>query len=145
MSAVAQLALDVRGFLAGMDLAKQAIGSFRGEAGNVDSGDGMNKLKVAAVGLAAGIVALGMVVQKGVMSTVELGSKFVDISYKSGLAVKEIMALQRAVEEVGGKAEDVAPATNTFNAALQQATNKDRKSTRLNSSHVSESRMPSSA
>ena len=121
MSAVAELALDVRGFLAGIDLAKQSINNFRSEAKAADDGEGFGKLKVAAVGLAAGIVALGVSVQKGVSATVEMGAKFVDISYKSGLAVKEIMALQRAFEEVGGKAEDVAPATKTFNEGLEKA------------------------
>jgi hypothetical protein len=121
MSATAQLALDVRGFLAGMDLAKQAINNFRADSGKVDEGNGMDKLKVAAVGLAAGIAALGTAVYKGVQSTVELGARLVDVSYKSGLAVDQIMALERAMDEVGGKTEDVAPATAKFNSAIQQA------------------------
>lgn len=123
MSATAQLALDVRGFLAGMDLAKQAINNFRADSGKVDQGNGMGKLKVAAIGLAAGIAALGTAVYKGVQSTVQLGARLVDVSYKSGLAVNQIMALERAMDEVGGKTEDVAPATDKFNAAIQQAAN----------------------
>lgn len=123
MSATAQLALDVRGFLAGMDLAKQAINNFRADSGKVDEGNGMGKLKVAAIGLAAGIAALGTAVYKGVQSTVQLGARLVDVSYKSGLAVNQIMALERAMDEVGGKTEDVAPATDKFNAAIQQAAN----------------------
>jgi len=121
MSATAQLALDVRGFLAGMDLAKQGLNSFRAESNKVDEGSGMARLQVAAVGLAATVAALGVAMYKGVTSTVQLGARLVDVSYKSGLAVKEIMALERSLDEVGGKAEDAAPATEKFNQAIQQA------------------------
>jgi hypothetical protein len=121
MSATAQLALDVRGFLAGMDLAKQGLNSFRAESNKVDEGSGMARLQVAAVGLAATVAALGVAMYKGVTSTVQLGARLVDVSYKSGLAVKEIMALERSLDEVGGKAEDAAPATEKFNQAMQQA------------------------
>lgn len=121
MSATAQLALDVRGFLAGMDLAKQGLNSFKGESQKMDEGNGMAKLQVAAIGLAAGIAALGVAMYKGVASTVQMGARLVDVSYKSGLAVKEIMALERSLDEVGGKAEDAAPATEKFNQAIQQA------------------------
>jgi len=121
MSATAQLALDVRGFLAGMDLAKQGLQSFRGEAAKVDEGNGMMRLQVAAIGLAAGLAGLAVAMYKGVTSTVQLGARLVDVSYKSGLAVKEIMALERSLNEVGGKAEDAAPATEKFNQAIQQA------------------------
>lgn len=123
MSATAQLALDVRGFLAGMDLAKQGINSLRTESGKVDEGNGMARLQVAAVGLAATVAALGVAMYKGVASTIELGARLVDVSYKSGLAVEEIMALERSLDEVGGKAEDAAPSTDRFNQALQQAAN----------------------
>ena len=123
MSATAQLALDVRGFLAGMDLAKQGLTSLRGEAGKVDEGNGMARLKVAAIGLAATVAALGTAMYKGVASTVELGARLVDVSYKSGLAVEQIMALERSLDEVGGKAEDAAPATEKFNQGLQDAAN----------------------
>jgi len=123
MSATAQLALDVRGFLAGMDLAKQGLNSLRNESGKVDEGNGMARLQVAAVGLAATVVALGAVMYKGVASTIELGARFVEVGYKSGLAVQEIMALERSLDEVGGKAEDAAPSTDRFNQALQQAAN----------------------
>jgi hypothetical protein len=121
MSATAQLALDVRGFLAGVDLAKQGLSSFRDESKKVDEGNGMARLKVAAVALGAVVVGLGVAMYKGVASTVELGARLVDVSYKSGLAVKEIMALERSLNEVGGKAEDAAPATEKFNQAIQQA------------------------
>ena len=121
MSATAQLALDVRGFLAGMDLAKQGLNSLRDESTKVDQGNGMARLQVAAVGLAATVAALGVAMYKGVTSTVQLGARLVDVSYKSGLAVKEIMALERSLDEVGGKAEDAAPATEKFNQAIQQA------------------------
>jgi hypothetical protein len=121
MSATAQLALDVRGFLAGVDLAKQGLQNFRGEAAKVDEGNGMMRLQVAAIGLAAGLAGLAMAMYKGVTSTVQLGARLVDVSYKSGLAVKEIMALERSLDEVGGKAEDAAPATEKFNQAIQQA------------------------
>lgn len=123
MSATAQLALDVRGFLAGMDLAKQGLNSLRTESGKVDEGNGMARLQVAAVGLAATVAALGVAIYKGVASTIELGARLVDVSYKSGLAVEEIMALERSLDEVGGKAEDAAPSTDRFNQALQQAAN----------------------
>jgi hypothetical protein len=123
MSATAQLALDVRGFLAGMDLAKQGLNSLRNESGKVDEGNGMARLQVAAVGLAATVVALGVAMYKGVASTIELGARLVDVSYKSGLAVEEIMALERSLDEVGGKAEEAAPATDRFNQAIQQAAN----------------------
>lgn len=123
MSATAQLALDVRGFLAGMDLAKQGLSSLRTESGKVDEGNGMARLQVAAVGLAATVAALGVAIYKGVASTIELGARLVDVSYKSGLAVEEIMALERSLDEVGGKAEDAAPSTDRFNQALQQAAN----------------------
>lgn len=123
MSATAQLALDVRGFLAGMDLAKQGLNSLRTESGKVDEGNGMARLQVAAVGLAATVAALGVAMYKGVASTIELGARLVDVSYKSGLAVEEIMALERSLDEVGGKAEDAAPSTDRFNQALQQAAN----------------------
>ena len=123
MSATAQLALDVRGFLAGMDLAKQGLNSLRNESGKVDEGNGMARLQVAAVGLAATVVALGVAMYKGVASTIELGARLVDVSYKSGLAVEEIMALERSLNEVGGKAEEAAPATDRFNQAIQQAAN----------------------
>ena len=43
------------------------------------------------------------------------------------------------------RARRVAAALGPVDAARRSATAKDRKSTRLNSSHVSESRMPSSA
>lgn len=121
MSATAQLALDVRGFLAGLDLAKQGLASMRGEAGKVDEGNGMARLKVAAVALAATVAALGVAVYKGVAATVEMGARFVDVSYKAGLTVQQIMALERSLSEVGGKASEAAPATEKFNASLQQA------------------------
>lgn len=121
MSATAQLALDVRGFLAGMDLAKQGLNSLRGEAGKVDEGNGMARLQVAAIGLAATVAALGAALYQGTASAIQMGARLVDVSYKSGLAVKEIMALERSLEEVGGKAEDAAPATGKFNEAIQQA------------------------
>ena len=123
MSATAQLALDVRGFLAGMDLAKQGLSKFREESTKVDEGNGMARLQIAAIALAAGVAALGVSIYKGVASTIELGARLVDVSYKSGLAVEEIMALERSLDEVGGKAEDAAPATDKFNAAIQQAAN----------------------
>lgn len=121
MSAVAQLALDVRGFLAGMDLAKQGLASLRGDAGKVDEGNGMARLQVAAVALAATVAGLGAALYKGTVGAVQMGARLVDVSYKSGLAVKEIMALERSLEEVGGKAEDAAPSTDRFNQAIQQA------------------------
>lgn len=121
MSATAQLALDVRGFLAGMDLAKQGLASLRGEAGKVDEGNGMARLQVAAIALGATVAALGAALYKGTVGAVQMGARLVDVSYKSGLAVKEIMALERSLEEVGGKAEDAAPATGKFNEAIQQA------------------------
>ena len=123
MSATAQLALDVRGFLAGMDLAKQGLSKFREESTKVDEGNGMARLQIAAIALAAGVAALGVSIYKGVASTIELGARLVDVSYKSGLAVEEIMALERSLDEVGGKAEDAAPSTDKFNAAIQQAAN----------------------
>jgi hypothetical protein len=123
MSATAQLALDVRGFLAGMDLAKQGLNSLRDESGKVDEGNGMARLQVAAVALAATVAALGVAMYKGVTSSIELGARLVDVSYKSGLAVEEIMALERSLSEVGGKAEDAAPSTEKFNQTLQQAAN----------------------
>jgi hypothetical protein len=104
-----------------MDLAKQGLNSFRAESNKVDEGSGMARLQVAAVGLAATVAALGVAMYKGVTSTVQLGARLVDVSYKSGLAVKEIMALERSLDEVGGKAEDAAPATEKFNQAMQQA------------------------
>lgn len=121
MSATAQLALDVRGFLAGMDLAKQGLASLRGDAGKVDEGNGMARLQVAAIGLAATVAALGAALYQGTAGAIQMGARLVDVSYKSGLAVKEIMALERSLEEVGGKAEDAAPATSKFNEAIQQA------------------------
>ena len=123
MSATAQLALDVRGFLAGMDLAKQGLNSLRTESGKVDEGNGMARLQVAAVGLAATVAALGVAMYKGVASTVELGGRMVEVSYKTGLAVKQVMALERSLDEVGGRAEDAAPSTEKFNQSLQQAAN----------------------
>lgn len=123
MSATAQLALDVRGFLAGVDLAKQGLTSLRGEAGKVDEGNGMARLQVAAVALAATIAGLGAALYKGTVGAVEMGARLVDVSYKSGLAVQQIMTLERSLEEVGGKAEDAAPATDRFNQSLQQAAN----------------------
>ena len=123
MSATAQLALDVRGFLAGVDLAKQGLTSLRGEAGKVDEGNGMARLQVAAVALAASVAALGAAIYKGTVGAVEMGARLVDVSYKSGLAVQQIMTLERSLEEVGGKAEDAAPATDRFNQSLQQAAN----------------------
>ena len=123
MSATAQLALDVRGFLAGMDLAKQGLSKFREESTKVDEGNGMARLQIAAIALAAGVAALGVSIYKGVASTIELGARLVDVSYQSGLAVEEIMALERSLDEVGGKAEDAAPSTDKFNAAIQQAAN----------------------
>jgi hypothetical protein len=106
-----------------MDLAKQGLNSLRNESGKVDEGNGMARLQVAAVGLAATVVALGVAMYKGVASTIELGARLVDVSYKSGLAVEEIMALERSLDEVGGKAEEAAPATDRFNQAIQQAAN----------------------
>jgi hypothetical protein len=123
MSATAQLALDVRGFLAGMDLAKQGLNSLRNESGKVDEGNGMARLQVAAVALAATVAALGVAMYKGVTSSIELGARLVDVSYKSGLAIEQIMALERSLNEVGGKAEDAAPSTERFNQTLQQAAN----------------------
>ena len=123
MSATAQLALDVRGFLAGMDLAKQGLTSLRGEAGKVDEGNGMARLQIAAVALAATVAGLGAALYKGTVGAVEMGARLVDVSYKSGLAVQQIMTLERSLEEVGGKAEDAAPATDRFNQSLQQAAN----------------------
>lgn len=123
MSATAQLALDVRGFLAGMDLAKQGLNSLRGEAGKIDEGNGMARLQVAAVALAATVAGLGAALYKGTVGAVEMGARLVDVSYKSGLAVQQIMTLERSLEEVGGKAEDAAPATDRFNQSLQQAAN----------------------
>ena len=123
MSATAQLALDVRGFLAGVDMAKQGLNSLRSESVKLDEGSGMARLQMAAIALAAGVTALGIAMYKGVVSSVELGARLVDVSYKSGLAVEEIMALERSLDEVGGKAQDAAPATDKFNAAIQQAAN----------------------
>ena len=123
MSATAQLALDVRGFLAGVDMAKQGLNSLRSESVKLDEGSGMARLQMAAIALAAGVTALGIAMYKGVVSTVELGARLVEVSYKSGLAVEEIMALERSLDEVGGKAQDAAPATDKFNAAIQQAAN----------------------
>ena len=96
MSATAQLALDVRGFLAGMDLAKQGLSSLRTESGKVDEGNGMARLQVAAIGLAATVAALGVAMYKGVTSTIELGGRMVDVSYKTGLAVRQAMEIGRA-------------------------------------------------
>ena len=123
MSATAQLALDVRGFLAGVDMAKQGLNSLRSESVKLDEGSGMARLQMAAIALAAGVTALGIAMYKGVVSSVELGARLVEVSYKSGLAVEEIMALERSLDEVGGKAQDAAPAADKFNAAIQQAAN----------------------
>ena len=121
MSATAQLALDVRGFLAGMDLAKQGLSSFRAESGKIDEGNGMARLQVAAVALAATVGALGVALYKGVVSTIELGATMVDTSYHVGLTVKGISILGRSLQEVGGIADDVAPSTQKFNQGLQDA------------------------
>ena len=121
MSATAQLALDVRGFLAGMDLAKQGLSSFRAESGKVDEGNGMARLQVAAVALAATIGALGVALYKGVVSTIELGATMVDTSNNVGLTVRGISILGRSLQEVGGIADDVAPSTQKFNQGLQDA------------------------
>lgn len=123
MSATAQLALDVRGFLAGVDMAKQGLTSLRSESVKLDEGSGMARLQVAAIALGASLAGLSVAVYKGVVSTVELGARLVDVSYKSGLAVQQIMLLERSMDEVGGKAEDAAPATDKFNQAIQQAAN----------------------
>jgi hypothetical protein len=121
MSATAQLALDVRGFLAGMDLAKQGLTSFRAESGKVDEGSGMARLQVAAVALAATVAALGVAMYKGVVSTIELGATMVDTSNHVGLTVRGISILGRSLQEVGGIADDVAPSTQKFNQGLQDA------------------------
>ena len=121
MSATAQLALDVRGFLAGVDLAKQGLTSLRGEAGKVDEGNGMARLQVAAVALAATVGALGVALYKGVVSTIELGATMVDTSNYVGLTVRGISILGRSLEEMGGVADDVAPSTQKFNQGLQDA------------------------
>ena len=121
MSATAQLALDVRGFLAGVDLAKQGLTSLRGEAEKVDEGNGMARLQVAAVALAATVGALAAAVYKGVASTIEMGATMVDTSNYVGLTVKGISILGRSLQEVGGIADDVAPSTQKFNQGLQDA------------------------
>lgn len=121
MSATAQLALDVRGFLAGVDLAKQGLTSLRGEAGKVDEGNGMARLQIAAVALAASVAGLAAALYKGVVNTVELGATMVDTSNYVGLTVRGISILGRSLQEVGGVADDVAPATQKFNKGLQDA------------------------
>ena len=121
MSATAQLALDVRGFLAGMDLAKQGLTSLRAESSKVDEGNGMARLQVAAVGLAATLGALAVSVYKGVQATIQVGAVMVDTSHYVGLTVRGISILGRSLQEVGGIADDVAPATQKFNQGLQDA------------------------
>ena len=123
MSATAQLALDVRGFLAGMDLAKQGLTSLRAESSKVDEGNGMARLQVAAVGLAATLGALAVSVYKGVQATIQVGAVMVDTSHYVGLAVQSIGILGRSLEEVGGKADEVAPSTQKFNQGLRDAVN----------------------
>ena len=60
-------------------------------------------------------------------------------------AVDDIPKFQRAMESLRRSKEDLANATHKQASADAQSVVRDRKSTRLNSSHVSESRMPSSA
>ena len=56
----------------------------------------------------------------------------------------EILRFEKTVQDIGTLTEDDAPRTCSF-TYTNVSKAPDRKSTRLNSSHVSESRMPSSA
>ena len=95
MSAVASLALDVRGFLAGCDLAKQGIETVR-KASLTSDGGGFAKLQAGAVAAAAAVAALGVAAYKGTMSAIALGARLVDVSYQAGLTARETLALENA-------------------------------------------------
>jgi hypothetical protein len=122
MSATASLALDVRGFLAGCDLAKQGIDTVR-KASVMGDGGGFAKLQAAAVGAAAAVAALGVAAYKGTMSAIALGARLVDVSYQVGLTARETLALEGALVEFGGKSEDAVPAAKNFGTALKDVAN----------------------
>ena len=118
MSAVASLALDVRGFLAGCDLAKQGIETVR-KASLASDGGGFAKLQAGAIAAAAAVAALGVAAYKGTMSAIALGARLVDVSYQAGLTARETLALENALVDFGGKSEDAVPSAKTFGAALK--------------------------
>ena len=91
MSAVAQLALDVRGFLAGCDLAKQAVGSLRQSTVMTDGDNGFIRLQSAAIALGATVTGLAVAMYKGTMSAISLGSKLTEVAYDAGLSASETL------------------------------------------------------
>lgn len=119
MSAVASLALDVRGFLAGCDLAKQAMDSVRKSSMMAGESPGLQKLQAAAVGVAATIVGLGVAMVKGTQAALNLGARLVDVSYEVGLTAKETLALENAIVDFGGQATDAVPAAKSMAGAIK--------------------------
>ena len=110
--------------------------------------DGMNKFTIAGIAFTSGLSTLAVAPMSsalasplaqsttsecGVPST-SYGEMFPDLAGASW-AVDDLRALSEAM---------IAPADEPT-SGVDPEDNRDRKSTRLNSSHVSESRMPSSA
>jgi hypothetical protein len=125
MSAIAQLGLDASGFIAGIAASKAAIFGFKTAVSQVASSEVLpeGSVKKTAATLTAAVVALTAVMAKGTQMAIAYGSSLVDISYNAGLSAAQTMALQLSVQRYGLSADSVVPATQKFNAALQDAAN----------------------
>ena len=70
------------------------------------------------------------------------------VAINGGVGVMEVrqpQVMEKAVQDAGHIAADIAENAHITLHELKEKINTDRKSTRLNSSHNNQSRMPSSA
>lgn len=123
MSAIAQLGLDASGFISSIAASKAAVFGFKAAVDQVRNAEGLpeDSTKKAALSITAAIVALTAIMAKGTQMAIQYGSSLVDVSYNSGLAASQTMALELAVQRYGLSADSVVPATQKFNAAMQDA------------------------
>jgi hypothetical protein len=123
MSAIAQLGLDASGFIASIAASKAAVFGFKAAVDEVRNSESLpeGKTKQAATGIAVAIVALTVIMAKGTQMAIQFGASLVDVSYNTGLATSQVLALNLAVEKYGISSSTVVPATQKFNLAVQDA------------------------
>lgn len=125
MSAIAQLGLDASGFMSSIATSQAALQNFKSMADTVSDSDALpeGKTKKATAAIVVAVTACTVILAKGTQAAIKFGASLVDVSYNTGLAASQTMALQLAVQNYGLSADAVVPATQKFNAAMQDAAN----------------------
>lgn len=104
---------DVSGLARGLTRAKGMVGGF----GRAVKGAGLAGLAIGAAGATAGLVAMGAAA-RGVKSAIDMGGELSDLSSRTGVAVRDLVILQRAFQDNGIAAEKLGPIINKMQKGI---------------------------